>query len=253
MTPHDEILLHAGLDGELDVPASLELQRRLARDPALRAAFDAQMALRDAIRGAATLHAAPAALRARVERAIAGAPPPAAAAAQRGSRRRSWLLAGGSALAASLLTSAMLLQPWSRGDGPWPAAAAEVVAAHARAAMSGHLVEVASSDRHQVRPWLATHLSFAPPVPDLSAQGFELLGGRRDTIGSETAAVLVYRRRQHLISAFVLPRDSERGPRSQVVRGFNVVRQAHAGLGLWIVSDLNASELGDFAALMRAP
>jgi hypothetical protein len=48
-------------------------------------------------------------------------------------------------------------------------------------------------------------------VPDLSAQEFELLGARRDVIDAQTAAVLVYRRRKHIISVFIRPLTSAIG------------------------------------------
>jgi anti-sigma factor RsiW len=92
-------------------------------------------------------------------------------------------------------------------------------------------------------------------VPDLSAHGFELAGARRDVIDGQVVAVLVYRRRQHAISAFVRPATVDpidRPTRRRSVRGFNVVELTHGGMGYWIVSDLNARDLGDFTELLVA-
>jgi len=62
----DDLWLDALLDDELDAPASLALQRRLAAEPALQRRLDERRALRDAIRTQATRHAAPDALRAHL-------------------------------------------------------------------------------------------------------------------------------------------------------------------------------------------
>ena len=33
-------------------------------------------------------------------------------------------------------------------------------------------IEVASSDRHTVRPWLASRLNFVPPISDFAGEGY---------------------------------------------------------------------------------
>ena len=62
----DDLWLDALLDDELDAPASLALQRRLAAEPALQRRLDERRALREVIRGQATRHAAPDELRANL-------------------------------------------------------------------------------------------------------------------------------------------------------------------------------------------
>jgi anti-sigma factor RsiW len=88
-------------------------------------------------------------------------------------------------------------------------------------------------------------------VPDLSAQAFELVGARRDVIDGQTAATLVYRRRQDVISAFVRPGSVQSDFQVLSVRGFNVIRAARNGMEYWVVSDLNARKLGDFVELVQ--
>src|SRR3569833_751381 len=75
--------------------------------------------------------------------------------------------------------------------------------AHVRAQDPGKAIEVVSSDRHTVKPWLDARLDFAPPVTDFAAQGFPLLGGRLDYVEGRRAAVMVYGRRKHMVDVFV--------------------------------------------------
>ena len=67
----DDLLITAALDDELDAAASLALQRRLEAEPALKAKWNEQRALRTALRGKASYHAAPDELRARLEELMA--------------------------------------------------------------------------------------------------------------------------------------------------------------------------------------
>ena len=259
MTP-DELLLNAGIDGELDAERSMQLQARIANDPAFKAAWGRQRALKAAIRAGATPYKAPAALRARLVHAISQdgkstgeeIKTPTIVFPPR-TQRRSWMLAAGSAVAASLATVlVMRLDPLSfsgRSDDRSQRSLDDAVTGHARALLAQRLVEVESSNQHTVRPWLSSRL-FSPTVPDLSAHGFELVGARRDLLDGQTCAVLIYTRRQHFLSVFVLPADTQRASRLQVVRGFNVIDLAHAGMAYWLVSDLNGKELGDFAELL---
>src|SRR4029453_5442063 len=121
---------------------------------------------------------------------------------------------------------------------------------HRRGMVSGRLTDVASSDRHAVKPWLSSRLGFSPQVPDLAGRGFELVGGRVDVIDGEPAAVLVYRRRQHVIDVFVRPAGRESDAFHSTRNGLNVLHLRHADTSLWLVSDLNANELKDLARLL---
>jgi anti-sigma factor RsiW len=126
---------------------------------------------------------------------------------------------------------------------------------HVRSLMTEHLTDVASSEHHTVKPWFSGRLDFSPPVPDLREQGFELVGGRVDLVGEAPAAVLVYRRRQHQISLFLWLRsgDGTTSRTSDAKHGYHVVSWDQGELRYAAVSDLNPSELEDFAsAVARA-
>ena len=100
----------------------------------------------------------------------------------------------------------------------------EAVSAHLRSLQAGHLTDVETSEQHTVKPWFNGKLDVAPPVIDLTAQGFTLVGGRLDEINGETTAAIVYRRRQHIINLFVSQRtDAQHGGETgEARRGFNV-------------------------------
>ncbi|MEK7988612.1 zf-HC2 domain-containing protein, partial [Burkholderia contaminans] len=72
----------------------------------------------------------------------------------------------------------------------------ELVSSHVRADLSARDIDVISTDRHTVKPWFNGRIDYAPPVEDLAADGFALVGGRLDYVGRRRVAVLVYRYRQ---------------------------------------------------------
>jgi len=234
-------LLHAYVDRELDAAKSLELEAQLAADPALRERFERLRDLSAGIREKADYHAAPSSLAARLSAALPGA---ASIAPRRVAR---WILpVAAAALVAVLATGIVLVRP-----GDEEALLREMVASHVRSTLGNRLIDVASSDQHTVKPWLSARLPFSPPVADFSQEGFELAGARLDYVGGHPVAVLVYKRRQHLIDAFIWPGS---GPRDSAYSrdGFNVERSSAEGMRICLVSDLNRNELSDLARLLTA-
>jgi anti-sigma factor RsiW len=78
----------------------------------------------------------------------------------------------------------------------------EVVAAHIRSMMPGHLIDVESTDQHTVKPWFAGNADVSPTVIDLSAKGFPLVGGRADYLDHQRSAAVVYEHGPHIINIF---------------------------------------------------
>ncbi len=223
---------HMALDGELDAANQLAFDDALARSPELAAEYARLLALRETIRAHAPREAAPERLRAEIAALAAPAP-----AISRG--RATW-----GALAASLGVAAALAGYWAgsrRGD---PDVAA-LVAGYQRAALSGQPIDVASSDRHTVKPWLAAHAPLGALVPDLSAEGYPLIGGRIEIVGGRPVPTLVYRRGGHLIAVSEFPLSQpDGGPTT--LDGYHVARWRDRERAYVAVSDIEAGELSAF-------
>ncbi len=248
-----EVLIHALIDGELDAGHARDVEAHAAACRACADKLRAFRALRAAMAAADLKEPAPAALRSRIEAALAS---PAADAA---GRLGSWLASArasrrtffggfalGAALSAAVAASVVVSVVGTDADRR---IAGEIVSAHLRSLQGSHLTDVETSDQHTVRPWFNGKLDAAPPVVDLTAQGFLLVGGRLDYIDGETVAAIVYKRRKHLINLFVGPRlgGARRGAGTDAIRGFNVRHWTQDGLDFWAVSDLNADELAEFS------
>jgi anti-sigma factor RsiW len=130
----------------------------------------------------------------------------------------------------------------------------EVVSAHLRSLQGQHLIDVQSTDQHTVKPWFNGRLDVAPPVADLTAQGFTLLGGRLDYINAKPVAAIVYRRRVHIIHLFCAPApgSSNRAATMESLQGYNVRRWSENGINLRAVSDISADELSEFGEKFEA-
>jgi len=132
------------------------------------------------------------------------------------------------------------------------ALAAELASDQVRSLLPGRLVDVPSSDRHNVKPWFAGKLPFSPPVPDLSAEGFPLAGGRIEILAGRQAAALVYMRRRHVINVYVLPSEGAPGEASPLANGFHIRHWSNAQMSFWVVSELESKELDQFVEMFRA-
>lgn len=240
------VLLHALIDGELDAGHAREVETHIAGCPDCAARLREFQELRQAMAPADLRYAAPASLRARIEGKL---PAPSAAGMSRRSTIKGFAFGAG----ASAIAATGLLLMVMRGDEQ-KRILQEVVSAHLRSLQAQHLIDVASSDQHTVKPWFNGRLDAAPPVADLTAQGFTLLGGRLDYVDAKPVAAIVYRRRVHIINLFCAPApgSGHRSATMESLHGFNVRRWSENGLNLWAVSDIEADELQDFGEKFEA-
>ncbi|MGY4290923.1 mycothiol system anti-sigma-R factor [Bradyrhizobium sp. LM2.7] len=240
-----KILLHALLDNELDAGHAREVEAHIASCPACAAELAAQREMQRVLADTSLRYTAPANLRARIEASI---PQPQRQPTRRSVMRGFAMGSAVSALAASGVVAVVLRQDDQQRI------LSEVVSAHLRSLQAGHLTDVISTDQHTVKPWFNGKLDVAPPVIDLAAQGFTLVGGRLDYIDARAIGAVVYRRRQHVINLFVSQTASteHRPPKTQTMQGFNCRRWGNRGLNFWAVSDLGTDELAEFVDKFEA-
>src|SRR5215471_17150624 len=190
-------LLHARLDNELDMAGLASIDLHLSECRACAAHFAALQHLHDEI-AAADLGYAPGA---SLEEKLA-----AKYLDEKKSPFRlwgvSWFNASIMATAAIGLIALIVSIPILRINRETDAVGAEILDNHLRALQSIHQTDVPSSDQHTVKPWFQGKTNFSPPVPDLSENGFILIGGRLEVIRQQPAAAIVYHRRQHVINLY---------------------------------------------------
>jgi anti-sigma factor RsiW len=242
---NDELQLTAYCDGELNPTAAAEFERRLAADGSLRARYSRLMSLQQAVRSL-PLADLPSDLKARVQ-AMLNAERPSNVTVL---RRRNWSF---QALAASAVFGAVIsgsvLKTIDR-VGQDDAIASEVVAGHIRGLLAPQPFDVASSDRHTVKPWFTSRLPESPQVPDLSARGFALLGGRVDVIGDSPVATIVYKHAAHTVSLTTL--RAGRTVPEQTIAGYNVRSWSDGNFTYVAVCDLPSVDLAAFESAFSA-
>jgi len=240
-----EILLHGLLDQEIDAEPACRIEAHMRACARCAAQLRLHRAMRAIMSSADLRFSAPAALRARIRAML----PVAAAVA-------SWLrtllkgFAFGSALSAA--AAALLMIAVIRSDQD-QVIVSDVVSAHLRSLQADHLTDVQTSERKGVEPWFSARLGAAPPVPDLTQQGFNLIGGRIDYVLGKAVAAIVYRRNDHVINVFVAQgAPAEQAARVQTMQGFNVALWSEKGLNLCVVGDVSAEELENFRRKFEA-
>lgn len=260
------LLVDLALDDELDVAGLAEFERHRQECPDCAVAFARQKALRGALRIQMPRHKLPSALVQRIREALpdeATAPEPesepqvalpTATVAEypiwpsvATKARLKLLMSGlGGALAAALATV------WFMHVTPEERMTKAVVESHVRALMSGRMLDVASADPKTIRPWFTGRLDVSPPVKDLSAHGFELVGARLDYIDNRRAAALVYRHNEHMITLYIFATPSAAMAESDVVvrQGYAVCHWSRHGLTDWVVSDMDPDQLEHFEDLV---
>jgi anti-sigma factor RsiW len=254
--PGKENLLNGLIDGELDAVHIAEIEAHIAGCAGCAKAHADLLELRAALRADDVRVTAPASLKARLEATLRAAEaaettPLSANVASFPRRRRwaRWELGLGGALAAACAAVVVLVAPGLQTAGLQQ----QLVDNHVRSLLAGHLIDVATSDKHVVKPWFNGKTDFSPPVIDLAADGYPLVGGRLDYVNRRVVAAVVYKRRLHVINLFMWPDRVGGGPaQAEFANGYRLRHWARGGMTYWAVSDVDAASLKQFEQLQEA-
>jgi anti-sigma factor RsiW len=254
-------LMDGYLDGELDPITSQTIEQHLRECPKCDQAYKIHGSLIRSIGNATPYYKAPAELRERIQsslrdeiaerptRNVARDAQPLFPRRQPRPRAILWETSWNwLALAAAIIFAAIIaltFVPRLQRPGADQLLATQLIASHVRSLMANHLTDVASSDQHTVKPWLDAKLDFAPPVVDLSSEGFPLVGGRLDYLDNRPVAALVYQRRKHFINLFVWPGETgaARPTMAMSHEGYQLLHWADSDFNYWAVSDVNVNDL----------
>ena len=245
MNCEQSLLIQAYLDGELDAAEALKAEQHLESCAECQALAADHAEMKAAMTGA-TYHRADAALRAKIGRALDAETNSDVVTQFRPARRGFWLGAGsgaGGMAIAAVLAFVLFL--------PADPLVNDLAEAHVRSLMADHLIDVASSDHHTVKPWFAGHADVSPPAEDFKADGFALVGGRADFVHGSRAAVVVYRHGAHVINLFAWADRNARLPGANSRDGYRMVFWKQNDLDLAAVSDVDPAELDKFVDLVK--
>ena len=255
----ESLRVQAYFDAEVDAVSAAEIERHIEHCAECRALLQDLEQVRTVLRRDLSFARTPPALRARVlgaldEEGSAEAADPRNAwrprqRAARNSRMRPYWLgamggAGGTAIAAVL--AFFLLMP--RLTNPL---LDELVAAHERSLMPAHLIDVASTDKHTVKPWFAGHADVSPAVADFETQGYRLVGGRADYFDHQRAAAVVYQHGAHVINVFSWVGGVSGVPKNATRNGYHLAFWRAGDLMYCAVSDTGWDELLTLKGLLR--
>ncbi|MEI8716486.1 anti-sigma factor family protein [Mesorhizobium sp. ISC11] len=240
--------IHMALDGELPADERAAYDAWLDANPEMKARSARFTADRAALR-AAFAGVLDEAVPARLRKVVLGEAPVKAAVP----RSRWWLAA-----AAAVLLVAGGLGGYLAGvdgigqeDPAEDRLAEQAIAAHViYAAEKRHAVEVPASDKDHLQTWLSNRVGLKLVAPDLTANGFQLVGGRLLPAGESKAAMLLYEDGNgQRISLFVTTESAEnaKGTYAATQDGPEAVYWLDKGYGCAVVGSLPRERLNEVA------
>jgi anti-sigma factor RsiW len=247
--------------GRLADPLAAEIQAHVAGCADCTRLAEAESALTEALERRLPQHPAPLALKRRLREQW---PAPAVPPRRRWELRR---LAWAAALAVVVLVVGLV--GWDQAvRRPERDVAArlvgEAVNDHLRLLFSQQPLEVRASGIHQVRPWFAGRLDFAPVVRFGGDEQFPLQGGTVGYYLDRKAAIVVYHHGLHVMTLVIFRSDGLPWPRigdeplagiqarPDSARGFNVLLWRQGELGYALVSDAEPAALRALAGRLIA-
>lgn len=244
---HDEAakLLGPYRDGELDLATCLQLEEHLAGCPSCQQKLAGEQEMVALIQSETPHFKASPFLKTRIRAALRAEKLVVERIPFWRDMRSAWVF--GMAIAVSIFM--FLYAFWNEQA---PLLAQDAVANHIRSLQVNHLMDVASTDQHTVKPWFAGKLDYSPQVVDLAPSGYPLIGGRLDVLGHRNVAAIIYQRRKHYINLFIWPSDTESlHGRFYELNGYHVLGWTKSGMNYLAVSELGEKELREFVGMVQ--
>jgi anti-sigma factor RsiW len=228
MREYSERDIHLALDGELPQDERAAYERWLETKPDMQAKSRRYEADRDLLRGAvAGILDEP--VPDRLAKIVAGERP----SASNSSRPWRWRMAAAALIFAAGGLSGYFLgaSGWRPVNGTAIQLADGAIAAHAiYAAEKLHVVEVGADQKEHLVGWLSKRIGVTLVAPDLSAEGFELIGGRLlPAAATKTAAQFMYQDRTGNRISLYVARDS-----SNTETGFRLLEEGDTRALYWL-------------------
>jgi anti-sigma factor RsiW len=230
------------LDRELDPSQSLRLEEHLSDCPVCQSLVQECIDFRSFFKSNAPVYAAPPQLRASVLATVRRQ----RLKSELTFLRQPWIYAA-AVLVLSLFALTILLPDNAKE------LSSQAVANYAQSLTTDHLVDIASADQQVLKSWFAGKLSFTPPLADLQAAGYPLLGGRVDVIQNRPVATLIYQHDKSIVTLFCWPpKNGLLSKGNHLIEGCSVYTWGNATCNYIVVSKLDKHELDAFVDSLRA-
>jgi len=256
---HDEAarLLGPYHDGEIDLAACLKLEEHLAGCPSCQQKLAGEKELVGLVQTETPRFKASPFLKTRIQAALREEKSPSAPAPSWNPIALAWFYSGCAVTALVLFAVGFALVQRHNTELAQEALTTELdqeaVSNHVRSLQVDHLMDVASTDQHTVKPWFAGKLDYSPPVVDLTSSGYPLIGGRLDVLDHRNVAAIIYQRRKHYINLFIWPSDAgSLHDQFYNQNGYHVLGWTKSGMNYLAVSELGEQELRDFVQMIQA-
>jgi anti-sigma factor RsiW len=233
-------------DGELDLATCLKLEEHLAGCPLCQQKLAGEQEMVDLIQSETPRFKPPPFLETRIRAALREQKSTPATPPAWNPVALAWTYSGFAVAALVILAIAVF---WTQSI---PELDREAVANHVRSLQANHLMDVASTDQHTVKPCFAGKLDYSPQVIDLTSSGYPLIGGRLDVLDHRNVAAIIYQRGKHDINLFIWPSDTELlHGRFHELNGYHVLGWTKSGMNYLAVSELGEKEFREFVQMIQ--
>lgn len=126
----------------------------------------------------------------------------------------------------------------------------DLIDLHLHSLQANHLIDVASSEHHVIKPWFSGQIDFTFNPENFETEGYKLLGGRLDMLDGRPAAALAYSHGAHRINLIVQRDLNNQDAHCNPERGFNLLCWRKDSLVYFLISDASSKDLSVLQKLL---